>query len=143
MSIRYFSPPAFLAVALLITGCATTKDKDGAFVRAPPLRTSTLITSPADAREGAGEEAKIFKGTGQLVKGQLVGGGLPAGAPGAVASGPAVTLNFEGADLRSKYPKGRDPIVLGESVNTLTTYGYDPATGMQEPKAALCQIRAA
>jgi formate dehydrogenase major subunit len=50
---------------------------------------------------------------------------------------------FEGADLRSKYPKGSDPIVLGESVNTLTTYGYDPATGMQEPKATLCQIRAA
>ena len=36
-----------------------------------------------------------------------------------------------------------DPIVLGESVNTLTTYGYDPATGMQEPKATLCQIKAA
>jgi formate dehydrogenase major subunit len=50
---------------------------------------------------------------------------------------------FEGADLRAKYPKGFDPIVLGESVNTLTTYGYDPATGMQEPKATLCQIRAA
>jgi formate dehydrogenase major subunit len=50
---------------------------------------------------------------------------------------------FEGADLRSKYPKGSDPIVLGESVNTLTTYGYDPATGMQEPKATLCQIRGA
>ena len=38
---------------------------------------------------------------------------------------------------------GADPIVLGESVNTLTTYGYDPVTGMQEPKATLCQIRAA
>jgi formate dehydrogenase major subunit len=25
----------------------------------------------------------------------------------------------------------------------LTTYGYDPATGMQEPKATLCEIRAA
>jgi formate dehydrogenase major subunit len=50
---------------------------------------------------------------------------------------------FEGVDLRSKYPKGSDPIVLGESVNTVTTYGYDPATGMQEPKATLCQIRAA
>ena len=34
-------------------------------------------------------------------------------------------------------------MVLGESVNTLTTYGYDPVTGMQEPKATLCQIRAA
>ena len=50
---------------------------------------------------------------------------------------------YQGADLRSKYPKGADPIVLGESVNTLTTYGYDPATGMQEPKATLCEIRAA
>jgi formate dehydrogenase major subunit len=50
---------------------------------------------------------------------------------------------FQGVDQRSKYPKGADPIVLGESVNTLTTYGFDPATGMQEPKATLCQIRAA
>jgi len=50
---------------------------------------------------------------------------------------------FQGNDLRSRYPKGADPIVLGESVNTLTTYGYDPATGMQEPKATLCQIRSA
>jgi formate dehydrogenase major subunit len=50
---------------------------------------------------------------------------------------------FEGVDQRSKYPKGSDPYVLGESVNTLTTYGFDPATGMQEPKATLCQIRAA
>jgi formate dehydrogenase major subunit len=49
---------------------------------------------------------------------------------------------FEGEDLRARYPKGADPIVLGESVNTLTTYGYDPATGMQEPKATLCEIRA-
>ncbi|MEA2952569.1 MAG: formate dehydrogenase major subunit [Alphaproteobacteria bacterium] len=50
---------------------------------------------------------------------------------------------FQGVDQRSKYPKGADPIVLGESVNTLTTYGYDPVTGMQEPKATLCQISAA
>ncbi len=50
---------------------------------------------------------------------------------------------FQGVDQRSKYPKGADPIVLGESVNTLTTYGYDPVTGMQEPKATLCQVRAA
>jgi formate dehydrogenase major subunit len=50
---------------------------------------------------------------------------------------------FEGIDMRSKYPKGADPYVLGESVNTITTYGYDPATGMQEPKCTLCQIRAA
>jgi formate dehydrogenase major subunit len=50
---------------------------------------------------------------------------------------------FQSADLRAKYPPDTDPFVLGESVNTVTTYGYDPATGMQEPKATLCQIRAA
>ena len=50
---------------------------------------------------------------------------------------------FQGVDQRGNYPKGADPIVLGESVNALTTYGFDPVTGMQEPKATLCQVRAA
>jgi len=50
---------------------------------------------------------------------------------------------FAGEDLRGNYPAGADPIVLGESANTITTYGYDPVTGMQEPKATLCQIKAA
>ena len=50
---------------------------------------------------------------------------------------------FQGVDQRDNYPKGTDPVVLGESVNGLTTYGFDPVTGMQEPKATLCQVRAA
>jgi formate dehydrogenase major subunit len=50
---------------------------------------------------------------------------------------------FEGKDLRPNYPAGVDPIVLGEAANTITSYGYDPATGMQEPKVTLCQVRAA
>jgi len=50
---------------------------------------------------------------------------------------------FGGVDLRGNYPGGGDPVVLGESANTITTYGYDPATGMQEPKVTLCQIAAA
>src|SRR3977135_2006325 len=40
---------------------------------------------------------------------------------------------FQGVDQRSKSPKAADPIVLGESMNTLSTYGFDPVTGMQEP----------
>ena len=48
--------------------------------------------------------------------------------------------HFEGADLRSKYPKGSDPYVLGESSNTAQTYGYDSVTQMQETKATLCKI---
>ena len=50
---------------------------------------------------------------------------------------------FQGVDQRGNYPKGADPIVLGESVNTVTTYGYDPVTGMHEGKVTLCQISAA
>jgi formate dehydrogenase major subunit len=50
---------------------------------------------------------------------------------------------FQGEDQRGKYPVGADPIVLGESVNTITTYGYDPVTGMHEGKVTLCQIAAA
>ncbi len=50
---------------------------------------------------------------------------------------------FMQEDQRGKYPQGADPIVLGESANTVTTYGYDPVTFMQETKVTLCQIRAA
>ncbi|MBC7431493.1 MAG: formate dehydrogenase subunit alpha [Rubritepida sp.] len=50
---------------------------------------------------------------------------------------------FQGVDQRSKYPAGTDPIVLGESVNAITSYGYDPVTFMQETKVGLCQIAAA
>ncbi len=50
---------------------------------------------------------------------------------------------FQGVDQRSKYPQGTDPIVLGESVNAVTTYGYDPVTFMQETKVTVCQISAA
>jgi formate dehydrogenase major subunit len=50
---------------------------------------------------------------------------------------------FMGEDRRRFYPPGTDPIVLGESANTITGYGYDPVTFMQETKVTLCQIRAA
>ncbi|QCK86955.1 formate dehydrogenase [Phreatobacter aquaticus] len=50
---------------------------------------------------------------------------------------------YQGQDQRKAYPAGTDPIVLGESVNTVTTYGYDPVTGMHEGKATLCQIATA
>ncbi|HEY8382378.1 MAG TPA: formate dehydrogenase subunit alpha [Microvirga sp.] len=50
---------------------------------------------------------------------------------------------YQGQDLRARYPQGTDPYVLGESVNTVTTYGFDPVTNMQETKVTLCQIQAA
>ncbi len=47
---------------------------------------------------------------------------------------------FQGKDLRSKYPDGADPYVLGEAANTAMTYGYDSVTQMQESKCSLCRI---
>ena len=45
---------------------------------------------------------------------------------------------FAGKDLRANYPAGSDPVVLGESANTITTYGYDPAPTCrsQKPRSA-------
>ncbi|MFN3460640.1 MAG: formate dehydrogenase subunit alpha, partial [Oceanibaculum sp.] len=51
--------------------------------------------------------------------------------------------HFQGKDLRSKYPQGADPYVLGESSNTAQTYGYDSVTQMQETKTTLCRIERA
>ena len=51
--------------------------------------------------------------------------------------------HWQGQDQRSKYPPGADPVVLGESANQITTYGYDPVTYMQETKVTLCRIEAA
>jgi len=48
--------------------------------------------------------------------------------------------HMEGKDLRSKYPEGADPYVLGEAANTAFTYGYDSVTLMQESKCSLCSI---
>lgn len=48
---------------------------------------------------------------------------------------------YQGQDLESKYPEGTSPYVLGESCNTVFTYGYDSVTAMQETKVSLCRLR--
>jgi formate dehydrogenase major subunit len=48
--------------------------------------------------------------------------------------------HFQGKDLRSKYPEGAAPYVLGEAANTVMSYGYDSVTQMQESKCSLCRI---
>jgi len=45
-----------------------------------------------------------------------------------------------GEDLKDRYPRGAEPIVRGEAVNTLWTYGYDAVTMMQETKVSLCRL---
>ena len=51
--------------------------------------------------------------------------------------------HMQGEDLRSKYPAGADPFVLGEAANTAMTYGYDSVTQMQESKCSLCRLERA
>jgi len=51
--------------------------------------------------------------------------------PGCRTTSPAGSRAWINAANTRRAP---DPIVLGESVNTLTTHGFDPMTNMQEPK---------
>jgi len=64
-------------------------------------------------------------------------------APGVVFMPFHFDGHWEGKDLRSKYPQGADPYVLGEASNVCGTYGYDSVTQMQESKVTLCRIEAA
>jgi formate dehydrogenase major subunit len=50
---------------------------------------------------------------------------------------------FEGKDLSDQFPKGYIPFAIGESANTVTNYGYDRITQMQETKTGLCRIEKA
>ncbi|MFZ0789084.1 MAG: formate dehydrogenase subunit alpha [Chromatiaceae bacterium] len=61
-------------------------------------------------------------------------------APGVVFAPYHFGGQFQGKDLRAKYPEGSDPYVLGEAANTAFTYGYDSVTAMQETKCSLCKI---
>src|SRR5262249_14661287 len=47
---------------------------------------------------------------------------------------------FQGFDLRPRYPAGSEPVVTGETANTVTGYGYDPITQIQSSKASLCRV---
>jgi formate dehydrogenase major subunit len=74
------------------------------------------------------------------VMAKVTGNGV---APGVVWMPYHFGGHFQGEDLRSKYPKGSDPYVLGEAANTAFTYGYDSVTAMQESKCSLCRIKPA
>jgi formate dehydrogenase major subunit len=103
--------------------------------------------NPADAADrGIKDGAWVYVSGPEMVQGKVTR--MKALVTERVGKGVAwMPFHFGGwflnVDQRGKYPVGADPIVLGESVNAITTYGFDPVTGMQEPKATLCQIRAA
>ena len=125
---RLSAPGMLLAAIVLLTGCATTYRPDRGMESLPsaPLKSAATIgdatTPPRGPLPEGTETTKVFRGTGVLVKGQQSGGALPPAPPGAVSSGPAVTLNFEGAELREVIRNILTDI-LGES------YTIDPAVG--------------
>ena len=51
--------------------------------------------------------------------------------------------HWMGQNLAEKYPEGAAPWVVGESANTVGTYGYDVVTFMQETKGTLCRVERA
>jgi general secretion pathway protein D len=85
-----------------------------------PAMAGTTARANAAAGESA-ERAKLFKGSGVLVKGQQPGGGLPPG-PVTQPAGGGVVLNFEGADLREVIRN-----ILGDILNE--SYTIDQSVG--------------
>ena len=123
-----------LAAAFLVAGCATQPD-----VGTPPTTktlpnrgTSGVSVALADAAERAQkpglptaeERARLFKGTGVLVKGQQPGGALPSGPVVVQQGGGGVVLNFEAADLREVVRN-----ILGDVLNE--SYTIDASVGGQ------------
>jgi general secretion pathway protein D len=119
---HHFSRVLLAAAALWVAGCAAPLQAPDP--GAPPWGKSAAQASSSVGQPGAAEsvEPRLYKGTGQLVKGQLPGGGLPPAPQGAVAAGPTVTLNFEAADLRDVVRN-----ILADILNQ--SYTIDPQVG--------------
>jgi general secretion pathway protein D len=115
-----------LLLTLLIVACATTKNaKDVAPPAAPPAAKSAprdTGTAISTGPEKPPEQSKLFKGSGVLVSGQDEGGVVPGLPPAPLPPGSAVTLNFEGADIRDVVRN-----ILGDILNE--SYTIDPAVG--------------
>ncbi len=131
MILLLFRSAAIAVIPMVLAACATPgADSDGTpGSRAIPHRSEMTIKSipaePAARAKAAAAESKdaarVFKGSGVLVKGQQPGGGLPP-APPAQPAGGGVVLNFEGADLREVIRN-----VLGDILNE--SYTIDQSVG--------------
>jgi len=124
MNERYAKLTLALTFSLLLAACATTRSAREAQMPAPPPAPSK--GAAADAATKAGEkppdQSKLYKGTGILVAGQEEGGDVPPIPKPPSTQGSAVTLNFEGADIREVVRN-----ILGDILNE--SYTIDPAVG--------------
>jgi len=115
------------AVPLVLGACATQTATES------PIRAGgsgitglspTLNSAVANAKDAPPPDpARIFRGSGVIVKGQQPGGVVGA-VPQTQSAGSAVVLNFEGADLREVVRN-----ILGDILNE--AYTIDPAVGGQ------------
>lgn len=114
-----------LACSVIVAACATRPAADDATAppATPPQNHATADSPRAPApAEDAARVSQVYKGSGVLVKGELPGGKLPPPAPSSAGTGPAVTLNFEGADLRDVIRN-----ILGDIMGE--SYTIDPSVG--------------
>jgi len=90
---------------------------------ATPATTEAAARVQSGATESA-DRARIFKGSGVVVRGQQPNGALPPSTISQQTGGPGFTLNWEGVDLREVIRA-----ILGDMLNE--NYTIDPAVGGQ------------
>jgi general secretion pathway protein D len=123
----YLRRGAAITVACVLAACQTPGPAPVESGMAPMTNASGSSLSPALADAAArmqappADNARIFKGTGVVVKGMQPGGALPPGPPVQPTSG-GVVLNFEGADLREVVRN-----ILGDILNE--NYTIAPEVG--------------
>jgi general secretion pathway protein D len=124
MTERYAKLTLVLTLSLLVAACAGPHG-GGQAAPLPPAADASDTSAPVPLSSAQKPpEAKIYKGSGIFVQGQTEGGDVPPQQqpPRAGTPAPAVTLNFEGADIRDVV---RNIIgdIMGES------YTIDPNVG--------------
>ncbi len=115
-----------LVLSLLLVACATTPSgrEAGSAAQPPSAKTTAgdIGTALSAAPEQPAERSKLYRGTGVLIQGQEEGGAVKLQPKPPAPPGPAVTLNFEGADIREVARN-----ILGDILNE--SYAIDPAVG--------------
>ncbi len=100
--------------------------------------------NPADAaRIGVNNGSSVWVLTPEGARVRVAAMLTPRVGPGTVFMPFHFAGLWQGQDISGRYPLGTVPYVVGESANTVTTYGYDPVTYMQETKTTLCRIERA
>ncbi len=126
MNERYAKLTLALTFSLLLAACATTRSAREAQMPLPASASAAKDSTAAEAGKAGAvkppDQSKLYKGTGILVAGQEEGGDVTPLQKPPPPPGSAVTLNFEGADVREVVRN-----ILGDILNE--SYTIDPAVG--------------